>query len=145
MFLIENINSITVITILFIGIASLLWVLIDKEDIEENEIKEPKVDTFRPTLDFNQATDCLQQLIQKEYGFKLILDYKLNRKRNLITIEKDINEMTNNIYRGLGDGLKKELEYYYTRERLLRYIVIQLKIMVLDYLDKEKIKQTKMT
>jgi hypothetical protein len=100
--------------------------------------EEPRV--FAPTNNYETLFAILDSIIQREVQYKTVLDYKIKDVRVIYNFEDDLKELTTKIVFSLSEPFFRELEYYHSREYIIKYVTRYVEAFLIEYTRQNKIK-----
>lgn len=118
---------------LCVGMLSILAVIIGDTVIKVNKIKN-----VRPEP---ELMEILNKAIQREFMYKVELEFKLKGVTVVKDVEKEVGELVNKTMKSLGKNLLDELHYYYSFKTITEIVFKSHMLLLTEYMYKNK--QTK--
>ena len=118
---------------LCVGMLSILGVIIGDTIIKVNKIRN-----VRPEP---ELMEILNKAIQREFMYKVELEFKLKGVTVVKDVEKEVGELVNKTMKSLGKNLLDELHYYYSFKTITEIVFKSHMLLLTEYMDKNK--QTK--
>jgi hypothetical protein len=112
------------------GMLSILGVIIGETIIKVNKIKN-----VRPE---SELMDILNKAIQREFMYKVELEFKLKGVTVVKDIEKEVGDLVNKTMNSLGKNLLDELHYYYSFKTITEIVFKSHMLLLTEYMDKNK-------
>jgi cell shape-determining protein MreC len=100
--------------------------------------EEPKV--VVPSNEYSTLMEILDSIIQREIQYKNTLDYKVKDIRVIYNFQEDLKELTTKILTSLSEPFFQELEYYHSREYIIRYVTRYVEAFLIQFTRQNKIK-----
>jgi hypothetical protein len=93
-----------------------------------------------PQNDYVTLFAILDETIKREITYKNNLDYKLKDVRIIYDFKEDLTELTEKVMASIADPFLKELEYYHSRQYIIRYVTRYIQVFLIEFTKANKIK-----
>lgn len=95
---------------------------------------------FIPSNDYGTLIEILEVSIKREIQHKHDLDYKIKDIRVIYNFEEDLKEITGRIMSSLSPSFFEELQYYHSREYIIKHVTRTVQIFLIEFTRANKIK-----
>jgi hypothetical protein len=91
-------------------------------------------------MDLVDLIDILNETIKREFLQKYKLNYELRDIKMIYDFQKDLHELVTDSLTAFSEDFMKQLEFYYDRTYIIKYVTKSIEIMLLEFTKEKKIK-----
>lgn len=103
--------------------------------------KKTNNDTVQPpTNSFETLMLILQETIQREVKHHHVMVYKVRDVKVIYDFKEDLTTIVKGIMNSYSSTFLKELEFYYSRDYIIRYVTRIVEEYLIEYTNQNKIK-----
>ena len=99
-----------------------------------------KINSTFDVMEYNEVMSIIDESIKQQFKFKYRLEYDLKDIRVLHDFEKELDEISKAVLLSFSSSFYKHIDYYHDRDYTYRYVVRQTEILLLEFINKVKIK-----
>lgn len=94
----------------------------------------------KPIDDYDTLINILNLTIKTEIEYKYKLDYKLKDIRVIYDFKGDMEALTKKIMSSFSPTYLRQLEFYHSRDYIIKYVARNVEIFLIEYTRQNKIK-----